>query len=150
MASLSDVNESQVAENRFEAIPVGWYRALISSDEVKATKAGDGKYLKLSLQIIEDGKFKNRIVFTNLNLWNKNAETVAISNAALKSICEAVNVPWKPDDSSLLHLKPMMIKLAIKPYNGTDQNEVKGYKACLPGASSPQTTTTTSAPKGWK
>ncbi len=150
MASLSDVNPDQIAENKFEAIPAGWYRALISSDEVKPTKAGDGKYLKLSLQIIEDGKFKNRIVFTNLNLWNKNQEAVAISNAALKSICDAVNVPWKPADSSLLHLKPMMIKLSIKEYNGNDQNEVKGYKACLPQSQTQQTATTTSAPKGWK
>jgi len=48
-------------------------------------------------------------------------------------------------------MKPLMIKLAVKEYNGNNQNEVKGYKACLPQSSSvpAEKTGTAGKPAGW-
>jgi hypothetical protein len=94
-----------------------------------------------------DGPFKNRTTFDRFNLWNKSEKARKIAEQQFKKVCEAVNV-MKPADSSVLHMKPLMIKLSVKEYNGNDSNEVKGYKACLP-QSSPATTTTLEKPKQW-
>jgi hypothetical protein len=151
MASLSNA-PTEVPENNFDAIPEGWYKALIVSDEEKPTKAGTGSYIKAKIQIIESGKFMNRFVFTNFNIDNPNPKAVNVALQQLASICKAVNVPWKPADTSLLHNKPLMVKLAVKEYNGQEQNEVKGFKACPPaatGAVPAPATTGATKPGGW-
>jgi hypothetical protein len=137
MASLSNA-PTEVPKGSFDAIPAGWYKALIVEDEVKKTSAGTGSYIKAKIQIVEPGKFMNRVVFTNFNIENPNPEAVNIALRQLQDICKAVGVPWKPADTNVLHNKPLMVKLAVKEYQGNDQNEVKGFKACLPGSSTPQ------------
>lgn len=134
MASLNEV-PTEVPESKFDAIPPGWYRAMIIEDEVKKTKAGTGSYIQAKIQIVEPGKFMNRTVLTNFNIQNPNVEAVNIATRQLQDICKAVGIPWKPADTNVLHMKPLLVKLALREYNGSDQNEVKGFKACLPGAS---------------
>ena len=46
----------------FELLPVGWYTAMITGSEMKATKAGDGEYLNLTIQIVE-GEYEGRLVW---------------------------------------------------------------------------------------
>ena len=127
----------------FEALPEGEYLAIIEASEMKATKAGDGHYLKLKLQVIE-GKYKGRVVFDNLNLDNKSKTARDIARATFAVIREAVGVP-NPQDSSELHGKPLVMKLKQREYNGEMQNEVKGYRATKPGAKLPEPV---AAPKG--
>ena len=79
------------------------------------------------------------------NLWNKNPEATKIAQQQFKKVCEALSI-LKPADSSALHMKPLMIKLAVKEYNGNNQNEVKGYKAAL-SSSAPAAVSTGAAPK---
>ena len=147
MADLGGYDATQVADSEYEAIPAGDYRVIMTESEKKKTKDGKSELLACKFQIL-DGPMKNRTFFDRFNLWNASEKAKLIAEQQFKKVCEAVSV-MKPADSLQLHGKPMMAKLAITEYNGKDSNEVKGYKACLPGASSPQTTTT-SAPKGWK
>jgi hypothetical protein len=148
MADLGGYDASQVKDSEFEALPAGEYRAVITESERKKTKDGSSELLQVKLQII-DGQYKNRTIIDRFNLWNKNPQATTIAQQQFKKVCEAVNVP-KPGDSSALHMKPLMIKLAVKEYNGTNQNEVKGYKACLPGATSPPVATAgATKPGGW-
>jgi len=148
MADLGGYDASQVKDSEFEALPAGEYRAVITESERKKTKDQSSELLQVKLQII-DGPFKNRTVIDRFNLWNKNPQATTIAQQQFKKVCEAVNVP-KPGDSSALHMKPLMIKLAVKEYDGKEQNEVKGYKACLPqSASTPATTGTAGKPAGW-
>ena len=148
MADLGGFDASQVKDSEFEALPAGEYRAVISDSERKKTKDGESELLQVKLQII-DGPFKNRTVIDRFNLWNKNPEATTIAQQQFKKVCEALNI-IKPADSSALHMKPLMIKLAVKEYNGKDQNEVKGYKAAL-SSSAPAVASTGAAPKpdGW-
>lgn len=136
-------------DSEFEALPAGEYRAVMTESERKKTKDGASELLQVKLQIV-DGPFKNRTVIDRFNLWNKNPEATTIAQQQFKKVCEALNIP-KPPDSSALHMKPLMIKLAVKEYNGTNQNEVKGYKACLPASSSTpaEKTATAGKPAGW-
>lgn len=149
MADLGGYDASQVKDSEFEALPAGEYRAVITESERKKTKDQSSELLQVKLQII-DGPFKNRTVIDRFNLWNKNPQATTIAQQQFKKVCEAVNVP-KPGDSSALHMKPLMIKLAVKEYDGKEQNEVKGYKACLPQSSSApaEKTATAGKPAGW-
>ena len=128
-----DFNDFDATEvepmGEFAPLPAGKYLMAITESEEKETKSGDGKYLSLKLEVLE-GDSKGRIVFTNLNLKNKNETAVRIAKQELSSICRAVEV-LKPRNSKDLHDKPMLCTLAIKPpKDGYDaQNTVKKYEA---------------------
>lgn len=146
MADLGGYDPKQVADSDYDALPAGEYKAVIVESERKPTKNGAGHLLNVKLQII-DGQYKNRTVFDRFNLWNASEKAKLIAQQQFKKVCEAVNV-MSPKDSSELHMKPLMIKLAVSEYEGKERNEVKGYKAALP-SSQPATASAGSKPAGW-
>lgn len=111
----------------FELLPSGNYRVVITRSELKTTRAGDGKYLALTMQILS-GKHMNRFLFDNLNITNQNPKTVAIAKSRLAEICEAVGV-ITPGDSSELHDKPFVAVVSVgkRKDTGEDQNKIKRY-----------------------
>lgn len=115
-------------------LPAGWYKCVIAGSEEKPTKAQTGSYLQLELQVIE-GEHQGRKVTDRLNLNNPNATASEIAYRTLSAICHAVGV-MTPRESSDLHDKPMMVKVAVKPGDATHgpSNEVKGYEAVTGGA----------------
>ena len=149
MADLGGYDPKQVADSDYDALPAGEYKAVIVESERKPTKNGAGHLLNVKFQII-DGQYKNRTVFDRFNLWNASEKAKLIAQQQFKKVCEAVNV-MSPKDSSELHMKPLMIKLAVTEYEGKERNEVKGYKAALPSSSTsaPATTSTAGKPAGW-
>jgi len=149
MADLGGYDPKQVADSDYDALPAGEYKAVIVESERKPTKSGGGHLLNVKFQII-DGQYKNRTVFDRFNLWNASEKAKLIAQQQFKKVCEAVNV-MSPKDSSELHMKPLMIKLAVTEYEGKERNEVKGYKAALSVASSApaEKTATAGKPAGW-
>ena len=132
MSNLSGYNfnaESIEPNTSYEPIPAGWYTAIISSSEMKATRDGYGEYLSLTLQVIE-GQYENRLVFARLNLKNANDKAVDIARKDLAAICRAVGV-MSPQASEELHDKPLMIKVKVRPASGDYEasNDIGGYKA---------------------
>lgn len=132
MSNLSAYNfnaEEVEPSSSFDPIPAGWYQAIISNSEMKATRDGYGEYLSLTLQVIE-GQYANRLVFARLNLKNANDKTVDIARKDLAAICRAVGV-MSPQASEELHDKPLMIKVKVRPASGEYEasNDVGGYKA---------------------
>jgi len=132
MSNLSGYNfnaESIEPNTSYEPIPAGWYTAIISNSEMKATRDGYGEYLSLTLQIIE-GNYQNRLVFARLNLKNANETAVDIAKKDLAAICRAVGV-MSPQASEELHDKPLMIKVKVRAASGEydASNDVAGYKA---------------------
>ena len=82
MATLNfNANEVEPSTG-FDAIPAGKYQAVITDSEEKRNKAGTGTYLQLEFEVIE-GDYKNRKLWTRLNLNNPNAEAVRIARATL-------------------------------------------------------------------
>ncbi len=130
MAHLSfDANQVDPSV-ALEPIPAGRYAAVITDSEFKPTKSGAGKYLQLTLQIL-DGEHKGRLVWARLNLENPNATTVKIARGELSAICRAVGV-MQPRDSIELHGVPLEITVGLKkrddpPHNGEFTNVIKGY-----------------------
>jgi hypothetical protein len=128
MANLNGFNAHNVEPNTdFEPIPAGKYLAVITGSELKPTKNGSGHYLELTFQVIE-GQYKNRLLWSRLNLDNPNELTVQIAKGELSAICRAVGV-MQPKDFLELHNLPLVISVKCKNRedNGEVTNEIKGY-----------------------
>lgn len=130
MANLSGFNANSITPaTSYEAIPAGSYTAMITESEMKATKAGTGEYLQITLQII-DGEHSGRKLWDRLNLNNPNATAVEIAQRTLSAICHAVDV-LEPQDSLDLHDIPLVVKVGVEQdkQDGSMRNVIKGYSA---------------------
>ena len=128
MANLNNFDANNVDPSvALDPIPAGKYIAVITETEMKPTKAGGGKYLQLTFQIV-DGEYKGRLVWARLNLENKSEMTVKIARGELSAICRAVGV-MAPKDSVELHNIPLEINVGLKKRddNGEFTNVIKGY-----------------------
>ena len=68
MADLSGFDANQVEPTGdFDPIPAGKYLAVITDSEMKPNKAGTGRLLQFTFQIIE-GEYQNRLIWTLHNL----------------------------------------------------------------------------------
>lgn len=136
MADISGLgfDAQQVEPNGFDLLPAGEYDAVIVDSKVVPTKAGDGKILKLQLQVL-NGQYQNRTLFDQLNLWNPSQKAEQIAKGTLSALCRAVNV-LTPKDTSELHNKPVRISVGVqKSEEYGDQNKIKAYKPRQSGPS---------------
>jgi len=150
MAHLNGFDAHEVEPNvGFDPIPAGKYLAVITSSEMKPTKAGTGEYLELEFEVIE-GQYKGRKLWDRLTLKHPNDLTVQIAKGTLSSICRAVGV-MKPNDSVELHNLPMTISVGCKKRedNGELTNVIKGYAKRETSAPRPAATSNGSTPP-WK
>lgn len=148
--NLSGFDASTVEPSAsYEPIPAGWYKAVFTESEEKPTKAQTGSYLQLSAEIIE-GEYQGRKLIERLNLNNPNSTAVEIAQRTLSSICRAIGV-MTPRDSTDLHDKPFMVKVAVKPGDGSygPSNEIKEYAATSGGGAAPAAAPAASTPP-WK
>jgi hypothetical protein len=113
----------------FEAIPAGPYDAIVVDSKVSETKAGTGKYLMLTMQVLS-GPYQNRKLFDRFNLQNPNASAVEISQRQLKALCEAVGFSGVLEESNVLFGKPFSVSVKAKKstYSGEMENVIAGYK----------------------
>lgn len=133
----------------YEPLPAGWYKAVFTESEEKPTKAQTGSYLQLTAEIIE-GEHQGRKLIERLNLNNPNSTAVEIAQRTLSGICRAIGV-MTPRDSTDLHDKPFMVKVAVKPGDGQygPSNEIKEYAATEGAAPAPAAAPAASTPP-WK
>jgi len=122
-----------------DAIPAGKYRCVVTDSERKATKAGDGAYLQLKIQVVE-GEHKDRVLFDRLNLWNKNQQASQIAASQLSALCHAMGHLQAVSKSSDLHGKPFTVEVACRDYQGRVTNEIKQYVWKKDEADSPSDT----------
>jgi hypothetical protein len=109
-------------KSEYSPIPVGTYTVMLIDSVWKDTKAGDGRYVKLTFEVADEGDLKGRRIYENLNLVNKNPTAVAIANRKLSAICHAVGV-MQLTDTAQLHFKPFKVKVGISKDGSS--NEVK-------------------------
>ena len=133
MGNLSGITDNgwdadaEAKKGSFDTLPPGDYVVLIASSEIKATKAGDGKYAKLEYQVVE-GEYTGRKLWENLNLWNKNPTAVSFARGALALIQKACRLP-KMGDTTEAHGIPFVIKVGVRrnKETGEDENQIKAY-----------------------
>lgn len=107
-------------------LPKGTYSAIVMDSSIKPTKAGDGQYIELVLQVI-DGQYAGRRVWERLNVSNPNKKAEDIALSALQSLCNAVGVTVL-NDTTQLHDKPFALVLDIDRKE-PDRNRVMGYQS---------------------
>lgn len=134
-----DVNELPVGNaGNFEPLPAGWYTCTISQAELKATKAGNGQYIKLRYDITGPSH-QGRVVFGNLNIKNANPKAEEIGRQQLGEIMRAIGLAKVADTDQLIGGQ-IGIKLDIKQdaqYGAS--NEVRGFKS-VSGSVAPSVT----------
>ena len=122
-----------------EVLPPGKYLAHLIESEMLPTKAGDGQLLKQEVELLEVTSALRKI-FYQLNLVNRNEQTVEIAQRTLSAICHAVG-QVHVSDSEQLHFKPLIVTLKVEPA-GPDKygvhrearNKVAGYSAANAGS----------------
>lgn len=159
MAQLNQHFDASAVEPAapFELLPPGRYSVQIVQSEMRATRAGNGQYLWLEMDVI-DGPHQGRKIWDQLNLVNPNQQTVEIAQRALSAICHAVG-ELQVSDSEQLHLWPLQVTLAVEadsrdkhlqPHEQRKQNKIKGYAPLGPTPTArtpaPQATASRTAP----
>lgn len=139
MANLGMFNANEVQGERtdFSALPPGNYLVAITDSTMKQTKAGNGEYLQLEMEV-QSGPFQGRKIWERLNLQNPNAQAVEIARKTLKEICLACNRPII-QASEELHGIPMLadVKVEKGKDGNSDSNGVKKYSSANPGYAAP-------------
>ena len=122
-----NVDEARGTDER-EVLPEGWYNAVPIGAEKKPTIKGDAYKLEYQFEIIDEGKFKGRYVWLNLNLWNPNPKTVEIAKEQLAELGKSCGLNGVLTDSSQVYMRPCMIKIRHEMYEGNTQVRIKGFK----------------------
>ena len=113
-------------KSSFEPLPPGDYQAIISDSAIKATKAGTGEYIELTMQIT-DGQYSGRRIWERLNVSNPNKTAEEIARSQLNAIRGALGIA-KLESTEQLHDKPFVLSLDIDRKEPT-RNRVMGYSA---------------------
>lgn len=130
----------------FAILPAGWYPVTIDAAEVKPTKAGTGKYLKMELTVIGD-TFSGRRLFTQIMLDHPNAKCVEIGMRQFSALGLACGLDVVNDSDEFLG-KTVQARVKVgKARDGYDaQNEISAYKVIGAETTPPATTSTAAAP----
>ena len=113
----------------YDLLPSGWYTAIITEAELKATKAGTGEYIKVRYDITGPSG-QGRVVFGNFNIKNPNPKAEEIGRQQLGDLMRALGLSAVHDTDQLIN-GHLSIKVDIRPASGEygAQNEVKGWKS---------------------
>jgi hypothetical protein len=128
------VDTLPIGNNNFEPLPEGWYNATITGAEIKATKAGDGKYIACKYTITGP-THQGRVVFGNLNIKNPSTKAEEIGRQQLGDIMRAIGLA-KVQDTDQLIGGNLGIKLSVRT-GEFEGNEVKGFRALSGSAPAP-------------
>ena len=101
MADIGHFNAEAIDPNAgFEPFPPGKYKLVTTNSEWCPTKNNDGHYLKFERTIV-DGEHRDRKIFNNFNLKNKNPKAVKIAEATLSALCRACGKKQIKDSAEL-------------------------------------------------
>lgn len=130
----------------FQPLPPGWYQVSIEKAELKTTKAGTGKYVKLMMTVLGPTG-SNRKVFTNINIVNPEPTAQKIGRREMGALQMAIGKPRVTDTAELIG-GVLDVKLAVETNSaGGGDNVVKAYRACgSGGAPAPVAPVNTVAP----
>lgn len=116
-------------ESNYELLPAGWYVGQVTDSEIVPLKTGNGKALKLTVEILTES-YRGRKVWARLNVQHTNSEAERISQQQLRELCDAIGLN-RMTDTVQLHNQPFGVKLKIRDDKSGQyepQNEVAGFK----------------------
>ena len=137
----ADVEEVNID---FSPLPKGEYPVHITESEIAENSRGTGTNLTLKL-VVQDGKFKNRVIFDNLCVQHTNQTAQAIAQTRLKQICESLKVSALKDTIQL-HDKLLVVSVDVErdkyrsEQTGNEEwrNQIKGYRSAKQAVKEPE------------
>lgn len=119
------------AAGSYEPLPAGNYLVVGRAGELKTTKSGTGKYVKVELEVIE-GAFKGRKLWAQFNVANENQQAVNIGLAQMKQFflaagCKPEHIKSLTEESFAGKVVTAIVTQETDAY-GT-KNVIKGYKS---------------------
>ena len=129
----------------YDLLPAGWYTATITETDVKDTKDGRGKYIKVRYDITGP-THQGRVVFGNLNIQNPSSEAERIGRQQFGDLLRSLGMDRIQDTDQLVG-GALQVKVGVrkdKTGQYEDQNDIRGFKALEGGTILPQ------APKATK
>ena len=135
----------------YDLLPAGWYTASITETDVKDTKDGRGKYIKVRYDITGP-THQGRVVFGNLNIQNPSSEAERIGRQQFGDLLRSLGMDRIQDTDQLVG-GALQVKVGIrkdKTGQYEDQNDIRGFKAPESGGTiiqqAPKMTKTATAP----
>jgi len=131
MADLGETFDGDTIDtSAADLIPNGKVLAQAIEAEVKETKAGSGKILNVTFEIME-GPNEKRRVWDSFNYQNANQTAEGIARRQLAKFTKAISLgPFR--DAEQLLFKPVIIDVGVqKDKSGEypDRNNIRGYHA---------------------
>jgi hypothetical protein len=130
VADLTEYNLDLTAiepERRNEPLPEGAYSVVVSTTQTRETKAGNGTYLEIEMEIVE-GDHKGRRIWDRINLRNPSDAAVEIGMRRISSIGRILGID-RLMNSEQLHGKMLVVTIAHRERDGRTSVDVKGYAA---------------------
>lgn len=124
--------EAQPVRSTWDPLPPGDYTACVTSTDLKATKAGNGEYIELTIEIM-DGDYSGRKIWERLNIKSHSDQAMQIARSQLNQLATALNQLPLKDTDQLLEI-PFTLTLDIDRKDNT-RNRVMGYS---PASSAPR------------
>lgn len=117
--------DSAPSDRSFDAIPPGWYPAMVEVAEVRSTQKG-GKGVSVQFTILDE-RHENRKVFKFLNVVNDNPKAVEIAQRDLAALGDAVGLVRVTKTEELIN-KTLDVRLKVrKRDDGDTDNEVTAF-----------------------
>lgn len=117
--------DSVVPAQESGPIAPGKYGAVIRDSEVRETRAEDGAYLELAIEILS-GSAKGRMIWDRLNIRNRSERAQQYALSRLSAVARAVGVATL-SDSQVLHDRPLVVAVRHDTRDGVTRNVVAGY-----------------------
>lgn len=117
------------ADAGFKLIPEGTIcTVMIKESDIKTTRAGNGEYIKITLEVMDDGEFNGNKLWHNFNVVNPNEKAVQIGRGQLKRLNQILGIA-ELEDTAELHGQPFRIQVGIQKGTGgyDDQNNIKKF-----------------------
>lgn len=136
---LADVDE-EGGSGDFEVLPKNKYPVIV--DECEATTASTGaKMLKLTLKV-EGGPYNDRLLWTNIVFSVNNPKAMGFTLRKLSALgisreFIASNNPSLEQLAKMLPGQRAIADVTVKPYEGADTNDVKGFRSVEGNAAMP-------------
>lgn len=126
---LAGVSTEELMKDDRSPLPEGEYTVEIESMEIKDTKRGNGKYIKVQFNVLGPKQI-GRKLWTNINVVNPNPTAVSIGQKELYKLTMACGLPAVSNTN--MYLGKRLTVLVVVDDDGSN-NEIKKYIAIEKG-----------------
>jgi len=121
-------------EKTYELLEKGQYKMICIESEIKETKNGQGSYIKLCFEVVDNERAGKRVYDSMIIAYTGGKDevaTVRIGKAKLAQVTKALNIPvFSFKDTSQLHHKELLCQVEIDDNPGyKPKNVITAYSS---------------------